>query len=102
MRKVNNVFFVHKNHEAEGRSCSLLVNYKTEREPVLRRLRITFLGFCLRVIITEKHIHLEKTTSSVLSVILINFCSKSSNEVIKCRLLNLLTKECCIFSFKTQ
>ena len=43
-----------------------------EREPVLRRLRVTPLYFCVRVFVNEKHINLEKTTSSVLSVILIN------------------------------
>ena len=32
------------------------------------------LGLCLRVIMNEKHIYLEKTTSSVLSGILINLC----------------------------
>ena len=37
------------------------------------RLRETPLGFCLRVIVVnEFHPNLEKTTSSVLSVILIN------------------------------
>ena len=49
---------------------------KTEREPVLRRLRATTLGFCLWVIITETHIKLEKTTSSVLSVNLIHLWIK--------------------------
>ena len=37
-------------------------------------LRETPLGFCLRVIVNEFHPNLEKTTSSVLSVILINLC----------------------------
>ena len=41
-------------------------------EPVLRRLPVTHLGFCLRVILNETHINLENTTSCVLSVILIN------------------------------
>ena len=45
-----------------------------EREPVLRRLRVTPLGFWLRVIVKETHIDHEKTTSSVLYVILINLC----------------------------
>ena len=45
-----------------------------ERDPVLRQLRVTPLGFCLRVITYCKKIliNLKKTTSSVLSVILIN------------------------------
>ena len=39
---------------------------------VLRRLRETPVGFCPWVIVNEFHPNLEKTTSSVLSVILIN------------------------------
>ena len=42
----------------------------TQREPVLRRLHITPLGFCLRVIVNERNTNLENTTFSVLSVIL--------------------------------
>ena len=57
----------------EEQAISLSCNY-TEREPVLRRLRVTFLGFCLRVIVNEILIDLEKTTSGVLSVILLNLC----------------------------
>ena len=41
-------------------------------KPVLRRLRVTPLGFSPRVIVNITHINLEKTTSGVLSVILIN------------------------------
>ena len=43
-----------------------------QRESLLHRLRFTPLGFYLRVFVNETHINLEKTTSSVLSVILIN------------------------------
>ena len=50
---------VHNNPETEAR-----------REPVLRRLRETPLG--LRVIVNDFHPNLTKTTSGVLSVILIN------------------------------
>ena len=39
---------------------------------ILRRLRETPLGFCLRVIVHEFHPNIAKTTSSVLSVIFIN------------------------------
>ena len=39
---------------------------------VLRRLHLTPLGFCPRVIVNKTHINLEKTTSIVLFVILIN------------------------------
>ena len=42
------------------------------RESVLRRLNVTPLGVCLRVIVNKKPLNLEKTTSSVLSVSLIN------------------------------
>ena len=42
-----------------------------EREPVLRRMRVTPLDFCLRIIVNEKPLNLEKTTSSVLSVLLL-------------------------------
>ena len=34
-------------------------------------MRITPLGFCLRVIVNKKPLNLEKTTSSVLSVLLL-------------------------------
>ena len=43
------------------------LNNKTERES----MRVTPLGFCLRVIVNEKLLNLEKTTSSVLSVLLL-------------------------------
>ena len=46
-----------------------------QRETVSRRLRETPLGFCFRVIVNEFHQNLEKTTSSVPSVILINLRS---------------------------
>ena len=36
-----------------------------------RGMRVTPLGFCLRVIVNEKPLNLEKTTSSVLSVLLL-------------------------------
>ena len=35
------------------------------------RMRVTPLGFCLRVVVHEKPQNLEKTTSSVLSVLLL-------------------------------
>ena len=38
---------------------------------IQRCLRGTALGFCLRVIVNEKSLNLEKTTSSVLSVLLL-------------------------------
>ena len=39
---------------------------------ILRQLRETPLGFCLRVIVNEFHPNLEKTISSVLSVLFFN------------------------------
>ena len=38
------------------------------REPFLRRISLNLLGFCLGVIVNEKPLDLEKTTTSVLSV----------------------------------
>ena len=38
---------------------------------IQRSMRATPLGFCLRVIVDEKPLNLEKTTSSVLSVLLL-------------------------------
>jgi len=43
---------------------------QVEREPVLRQLRVTPLGFCLRVIVHETNINPEKSTSSVLFVLI--------------------------------
>ena len=47
---------VHNNPEAEAKNsyAHAALNYKTEREPVLRGMRETPLGFCLRVIVNEK------------------------------------------------
>ena len=38
---------------------------------IQRCMRVTPLGFCLRVIVNEKPLNLENTTSSVLSVLLL-------------------------------
>ena len=43
-------------------------------------IRLTPLGFCLRVIVNENPLNLEKTTSSVL--LLINLCFKLSEAHI--------------------
>ena len=37
------------------------------------RLRVISLGFCLRVVVNEEPLDLEKTTSSVLSVLLLSY-----------------------------
>jgi len=47
-----------------------------------------FFGFCLRVIVNETHLNLLKTTSSVLSVILINLC-EDVFQFLNEKLLNL-------------
>ena len=40
--------------------------------PLIQRgMRVTPLGFCLRVIVNEKTLNFEKTTSSVLSILLL-------------------------------
>ena len=49
-------------------------------------MRVTSLGFCLKVIVNEKPLKLEKTTASVLSVLLVILCSKESlilNKTVK-------------------
>ena len=58
-------FFVHNNLEAEaqGSYAHAALNKKS-------MLVVTPWGFCLRVIVNEKPLHLEKTTYSVLSVLL--------------------------------
>ena len=48
---------------------------RRQREPVLRRLRETPLGVCLRVIMNEFHPELVNTTSIVLFIIFINLWS---------------------------
>ena len=58
-------FFVYNSPETEAKRC---YTHAPEREPVLRRIRITPLGFCLTVIVNENPLYLEKTTCSFLSV----------------------------------
>ena len=56
-------FFVHNEAETQrsyAHALSLSCN--------LSGMHVTPLGFCLRVIVNEKPLNLEKTTSSVLSV----------------------------------
>ena len=48
-----------------------VLNNKTEREPVPLGMRVTPLGFRLRVIVNENLLNIEITTSSVLSVLLL-------------------------------
>ena len=45
------------------------MSYGIEHTLSLWSMRVTPVGFCLRVIVNEKPINLEKATSSVLSVI---------------------------------
>ena len=48
---------------------------------ILRQLRETPLGFCLRIIVNEFHPNLEKTTSSVLSVLLLIYGTKVHGDI---------------------
>ena len=61
------MFFVHNNPEAVDKKKGYA--HAPKRGLVLRRIRVTPLGFCLWIIVNEKPSNLEKTTSSVLSVI---------------------------------
>ena len=58
---------------------------------------VTSLGFCLRVIVNETHINLEKTTSTVPSVIFINLWVKpkttgcdTSKSTLSLKLMRLI------------
>ena len=62
-------FYVHNNPDTEGitrnaHALSLSCN-------LTRHAQITPLDFCLRVIVNEQPLNLKKTTSSVLSVLLL-------------------------------
>jgi len=59
-----------------------VLNFKTEIESVQRRMRVAPLGLCLRVFLNEKPLNLEKTTSSVLSVLLSIYHIKLSKILI--------------------
>ena len=67
--KTQGVFFLN-NPEVETKrsTAQSALNLKTETES----MRETPLGLCIRVIVNEKPLSLEKTTSSFLSVSLIN------------------------------
>ena len=68
MSSIQDFFFINNYPEAEGkRSYSLLSLCLV----IQHGIRVTSLGFCLRIIMNEKPINLEKTTSSVLSVLLL-------------------------------
>ena len=61
-------------------------------------MRITHLGFCLRVIVNEKPINLEKTKSSVLSVLFLIYDFESHLYLLRvfldkknCRILSVFT-----------
>ena len=64
----DSMVFVHNHPDAEVKRSNV---HAQEREPVLPRIRLTPLGFCLGVIVNEKPLHFEKTTSSVLSMLLL-------------------------------
>ena len=69
--------FVHNNHDRSPKELRVVGSLSLCR--ITRQSESLFtptLGFCLRVIVNENLINLEKTTSSVLAVILINLCVK--------------------------
>ena len=69
--------FVYTNHDRSPKELRVVGSLSCCR--VTRQSESLFtptLGFCLRVIVNENLINLEKTTSSVLAVILINLCVK--------------------------
>ena len=76
---------VHNDPEAEAKRSFAQRRISRQKEPVLRRLRETPLGFCLRVIVKKFHPNLEKTKSSVLSFILINLCNTLYKLVVSLR-----------------
>ena len=51
-------------------------------------MRVTPLGFCLRVIVNEKPLNLEKTTSSDLSVLILIYAltlkMDNDSDILKC------------------
>ena len=64
-------FTITLRQQPKGITCSGC-RTKTGRKPVLRRLHLAPLGCSLRVIVNVTHRNLEKTTSSVLPLILIH------------------------------
>ena len=50
-------------------------------------MRVTPLDFCLRIIVNEKPINLEKTTSSVLSVLLLIY--GEHNNILRIQIKNI-------------
>ena len=62
------MFFIHNNAEAEAQGVTRMPRRITRQRG---RMRVTPLGFRLRVVVHEKPQNLEKTTSSVLSVLLL-------------------------------
>ena len=60
--------------------------------PVIQRGKgVTQLGFCLRVIVNEQPLNLKKTTSSVLSVLLLIYEFQVNLSIKECN-LNLKTE----------
>ena len=81
------VCFVHNNPEAVAqRSYAQSAQNKTYREPVIRRLRVTPLGFCLRVIMNETDINLDTPSFILLndSYIACTYTYRISCEVYMC------------------
>ena len=88
-------FFVHNNPEAEAQRSSAQadLNYKTAIES-MRCLRGTPLFFCLRIIVNENPINLEKTTSSFQSVLWLSTVvpSQLKGHVVLIKSVNKVTR----------
>ena len=67
-------FFVHNYPEAEAQRS--YAHALSRCLAIQRGMRLTTLSLCLRVIVNEKPLNLEKTTSSVLSVLLLIYAFK--------------------------
>ena len=76
-------FFVHNNPEAEAQRSSVQVAHALSLScSSVRYLRGTSLGFCLRVTVNQKTLNLDKTTFSVLSVLLLIYEGEEQNLIV--------------------
>ena len=67
--------FVHNNPQTEAQRTFTRIPLCITRQR--ERMRVIHLGLCLRDIVNEKPINLEKTTSSVLSVLLLLYVTNN-------------------------
>ena len=68
--------FFHNNPEAKAQRS---LNRLSLCLVIQRGMRVTPLGYCLRVVVNDKHLNLEKTVSSVLSILLLIYGLKKTN-----------------------